>query len=209
MVGDSYDRNAQRYVDHVGAEMQHVSVDRAGLRLFAESVGPGKQTLDAGCGPGHIAAFLAAHGLSVQGVDISAAMIEMACESFPDIVFQVGRLGDLPVVDSSFDAVVSRHSVIHTEPADLDDVFCEFARVLVSDGHLFLSFFATSQASEHGMPFDHSVCTAYQFDPSVISALLKRHGFDEEVRIVRQPQPEERQIPHAVLIARRTGVPAD
>ena len=33
--------------------------------------------------------------------------------------------------------------------------------------------------------------------------MLAAHGFNDEVRIVRQPLPNERQLPHAVLIARR------
>jgi ubiquinone/menaquinone biosynthesis C-methylase UbiE len=204
-VSASYDRNAQRYFDHVGSETQHVSVDRAGLRFFAELVGPGRETLDAGCGPGHITAFLASHGLSISGVDISPAMIKLARASFPDIIFRVGQLADLPVADSSVDAVVSRHSVIHTEPERLGEVFAEFARVLAPDGRLFLSFFAASNAGEHGQPFDHAVWAAYQLDPSIISGLLISYGFDEEVRLVRQPRPEERQMPHATLFARRSA----
>jgi ubiquinone/menaquinone biosynthesis C-methylase UbiE len=204
-VSDSYDRNAQAYFDLVGRETQHASVDRACLRLFAELVGPAMVTLDAGCGPGHIAAFLGFHGLRISGVDSSPAMIELAQASFPDIVFRVGELADLPIGDSSVDAVVSRHSVIHTEPQHLDAVFSEFARVLAPGGRLFLSFFAAPNAAEHGRPFDHAVCTAYRLDPSTISALLSSHGFDEEVRVVRQPRPEERQMPHATLFARYTG----
>jgi len=204
-VNDSYDRDARAYFDLLGSELQHVSVDRAGLRLFAELVGPGKQTLDAGCGPGHIAAFLASNGLSISGVDISPAMIELAQASFPDIVFCVGQLADLPVSNSSVDAVVSRHSIIHTEPEHLAEVFSEFARVLAPEGRLFLSFFAAANVAGHGQPFDHAVCTAYQLEPSAISALLASYGFEEEIRVVRQPRPEERQMPHATLFARHTS----
>lgn len=204
-VSDSYDRNAQAYFDLVGSETQHASVDRASLRLFAELVGAGRETLDAGCGPGHIAAFLASNGLSISGVDISPAMIGLAQVSFPNIVFRVGRLINLPVGNSSVEAVVSRHSVIHVEPERLGEVFSEFARVLAPGGRLFLSFFAAANVDEHGQPFDHAVCTAYQLDPSTISVLLASYGFEEEVRVVRQPRPEERQMPHATLFARHTG----
>jgi len=205
-VRDGYDRASQRYFDHVRSEMQHVSVDRAGLRLFAELVGEGAETLDAGCGPGHIAAFLAGNGLRVSGLDISPAQIGIAEASFPDIAFRVGELTDLPLGDSSVDAVVARHSVIHTEPHRLGEVFAEFARVLEPEGRLFISFFAATDAAEHGRPFDHAVCTAYQLDPNVISSLLAEVGPQEEVRLVRQPGSDERQLPHATLFCRHAAV---
>lgn len=204
-LSGSYDQIAQLYLDHVGNEMEQMSVDRAGLQLFVEMVGPEARTIDAGCGPGHIAAFLDSCGLSVLGVDISPAMIELAEASFPGIEFRVGRLADLPSSDSSVEAVVSRHSVIHTEPERLGEVFSEFARVLLPDGVLFLSFFATEEVHDHGRPFDHKACTADQLDPTIISSLLASHGLQEEVRLVRRPGAEERDIPHATLFARRTG----
>jgi ubiquinone/menaquinone biosynthesis C-methylase UbiE len=204
-VGDSYDRDAQRYVDHVGGEMQHPSLDRAALRLFAELVGPNASALDVGCGPGHVTAFLAAHGLSISGIDCSPALIELARESFPEIDFDVGHLADLSARSGSLDAVVSRHSIIHTEPQRLDEVFSEFSRVLTPGGRLFLSFFAVPDGGQHGEPFDHAICTAYQLDPSTLSEMLSSHGLDEEMRLTRQPLEEERTIPHTTLIARRIG----
>ncbi len=203
---ESYDRASQRYFAHVRNELQHVLVDRASLRLFAELVGDGAETLDAGCGPGHIAAFLAGHGLKVSGLDISPAQIEIAEASFPDIAFRVGELADLPLGDASVDAVVARHSVIHIEPQRLGEVFAEFARVLRSGGRLFVSFFAAATPSDHGRGFDHAVCTAYQLDPNVISALLAEVGLEEEIRLVRQPGPDERRLPHATLFCRPTTV---
>ena len=199
----SYDRNAQRYFDHVAGETAAPSADRAGLRLFAELVGPNKAVLDVGCGPGHITAFLADAGLSISGVDISPAMIELAQSSFPHINFRLGDQADLPFATASLDGVVSRHSIIHTPPEQLSDVVAEFARVLRRGSLLFVSFFAAADPSGHGLSFDHAVCLAYQFDPNRIAAMLADHGFAEEVRIVRQPRPEERQLPHATLFARR------
>lgn len=208
-VGDSYDRNSQRYLDHVGSELEHASVARASLRLFAELVCPGATTLDAGCGPGHVSAFLASNGLNVCGIDISPKMIDLARAGFPDIAFQAGHMADLPVDNCSVEAVVSRHSVIHTDPERLGEVFAEFARVLTPGGRLFLSFFAADHVRDHGQAFDHAVCTAYQLDPNCISELLAGYGLEEEVRLVRRPRADERQIPHATLFARRVGALVD
>lgn len=202
---ESYDLSAQRYFDRFRNEFDHVSLDRSALQLFAELAGPGAQTLDAGCGPGHVAAFLAAKGLSITGVDISPTLIQIAKDAFPDIDFRVGELADLPMENASVQAVVSRHSVIHTHPDDLDATFSEFRRVLRTDGRLFISFFGVDDAGEHGGAFDHKVCTAYQLDPDVVSHSLARQGIEEEMRLVRRPRSGERQLPHATLIAVRTG----
>jgi len=204
-VREGYDGLAQVYFDFVGSEMQHVSVVRAGLRFFAELVKPGATTLDAGCGPGHISAFLASEGLDVSGIDISPTTIDLAAATFPDINFAVASLAELPQADSSLDAVVARHSIIHTHPDQIGDVFAEFARVLRPKGRLFVSFFATTTPEEHGRPFDHQVCTAYQLDASNIADVLTSHGLHEEFRIVRQPRENERQMPHAMLYARLTS----
>ena len=204
-IRESYDPNARRYFDHVRSEFDHVSLDRAALQLFADLSGPGALTLDAGCGPGHVADFLAGKGLSITGVDISPALIQIATDAFPDIGFCIGELADLPVESASVEAVVSRHSVIHTHPDDLDAIFSEFRRVLSPEGRLFISFFGVDDAGEHGFAFDHAVCTAYQLDPDVVSQMLSGNGIDEEMRLLRQSGSGERQLPHATLIGRRTG----
>ncbi|MEZ5377014.1 MAG: class I SAM-dependent methyltransferase [Acidimicrobiales bacterium] len=205
-VRHSYDAPARRYLDHVGGEMHHASLERSALQLFADLAGPDALTIDAGCGPGHITSFLADRGLQkICGIDLSPEMIALAQASFPAIDFRVGELAMLPVADGGVDAVVSRHSIIHTEPPQLEAVFTEFARVLVPGGLLFVSFFAVSESSEHGEPFDHAVCTAYQLDPSTVAGMLSAVGIVEEMRLLRRPTTRERQIPHATLIARRVS----
>src|SRR5436190_11211250 len=64
-VRDSYDRVAERYADEIGGELAGKPVDRALLRSLTELVstmdgsnGSG-YVADLGCGPGHIAAYLA------------------------------------------------------------------------------------------------------------------------------------------------------
>ncbi len=92
---DGYDQMAEVYANHVALEMTVPSLVRSVLQLFAHQVqqqGPGK-VVDAGCGPGHVTAFLAGLGLDVFGVDNSPALLEIARASHPDIRFEPGRLG--------------------------------------------------------------------------------------------------------------------
>ena len=61
-----YDASADRYIGFVGTEVSPATegpVDRALLNAFVEMIhsGPGTAVADVGCGPGRVAAFLAAH----------------------------------------------------------------------------------------------------------------------------------------------------
>lgn len=95
------------------------------------------RALDAACGTGRHAGHLAALGFETVGVDATAAMLDVARTSFPDVDFREGRLEALPVDDTSFDVVTSALAVCHAP--DLDPVFAEFARVLKPGGTLILS----------------------------------------------------------------------
>lgn len=202
---DGYDQMAEVYTNHVSLEMTAPSIVRSLFESFAHQVqqqNPGK-VADVGCGPGHITAFLASLGLDIFGIDISPSLLEIARNAHLDIRFEIGRLASLPVETDSLQAIVSRHSLIHTPanlvPAALD----EFARVLAPDGLLFLSFFGSAAPASHGDPFDHAVTTAYQLDVDVMGDLLNSAGFTEQLRMIRQPKEDERQLPHGTFFAKK------
>lgn len=201
---EGYERMAQTYADHVALEMTVASLGRAVLESFAlevmkQELGP---VADVGCGSGHVTAHLARLGLDIFGVDNAPALLDLARSAYPELRFETGQLASLPVATDSLQAVVSKHSLIHT-PADLVPlVLDEFARVVRPGGLLFLSFFGAEEPAMHGEGFDHAVTTAYQLDVDVMAASVAAAGFKEETRIVRQPRENERQLPHGTLIAR-------
>lgn len=105
----------------------------------------GEAVLDLGSGPG-LDAFLAAQKVGDQGrvigVDMTPEMIERARDGarkvgLSQVEFRQGRLEDLPVEDSSVDAVTS-NCVINLVP-DKAQVFAETARVLKPGGRLVIS----------------------------------------------------------------------
>jgi SAM-dependent methyltransferase len=79
--------------------------------------GPGRRTLDLGCGEGRVARDLAALGHVVTGIDASPAMVSAAREAHPDGEYLVGDATSLPFADASFDLVVAYNSLM-----DVDDV---------------------------------------------------------------------------------------
>lgn len=82
-----------------------------------------KTVLDAGCGNGALASFLATRGYEVTGIDASLSGIEIARAHFPGIKFEVGTFDagpDRPSSKVKFDAVCSTEVVEHLyAPHDL------------------------------------------------------------------------------------------
>lgn len=93
--------------------------------------------LDAACGTGRHAAYLASLGHEVIGVDASPEMLAVARKKLPDTEFHRADLHELPLPDASVDALVCALALSYVP--DLAPVFAEFARVLRPGGHLVIS----------------------------------------------------------------------
>jgi len=101
---------------------------------------PGSAVLDVGCGAGfdlYVAALLTGPHGSVQGVDLTEAMVAKARENLRKVgivnaeVRQV-ETERLPFADNSFDAIIS-NGVINLSP-DKDALFRELHRMLRPGG---------------------------------------------------------------------------
>jgi SAM-dependent methyltransferase len=116
------------------------------LRLFAiegppvqrllDGLAPG-EVLDAACGTGRYAAYLAARGHAVTGVDQSTDMLELARQKVPGGRFLPGDLTALPLDDASVDAAVCALALVHV--ADVRPAIAELARVVRPGGRIVIS----------------------------------------------------------------------
>ena len=93
--------------------------------------------LDAACGTGRFAEFLAKRGHQVIGVDSSPDMLAHARRRVPDAEFRVAELDRLPLPDDSVDVIVCALALVHVPR--LQPVLAEFARVLRPGGDLVIS----------------------------------------------------------------------
>jgi ubiquinone/menaquinone biosynthesis C-methylase UbiE len=98
---------------------------------------PAGDALDAACGTGRHAAYLAARGHRVIGVDSSPDMLAVARRKVPEGEFLDGELDELPLADASVDLAVCAIALSHVE--DIRPVFAELARVLRPNGDLIVS----------------------------------------------------------------------
>ncbi len=93
--------------------------------------------LDAACGTGRFAEFLAKRGHQVIGVDSSPGMLAHARRRVPDGEFHVAALDQLPLPDGSVDVIICALALVHVPR--LQPVLAEFARVLRPGGDLVIS----------------------------------------------------------------------
>ncbi|MFI1868645.1 SAM-dependent methyltransferase [Streptomyces jumonjinensis] len=124
-------------------------------RKVTETLGlrPGEHVLDAGCGPGETAVYLAKeYGVRVTGVTVSGFEIGAARSKAEDagvvdkVRFQYGDYMELPFPDGSFDAVLALESLQNAP--DLGRVLKELFRVLRPGGRISFSDFSLESDAE-------------------------------------------------------------
>ena len=201
----SYDAVAADYADLLRDELATKPLDRAMLAAFAEEVRArgGGPVADLGCGPGRVTAHLAALGLDVHGVDLSAAMVDVARRTYPGLRFDEGSMTDLDLDDGALAGIVAWYSVIHTPTNRLPEVFTEFARVLRPGGELLLAFQVGSEQVRLEQAYGHPVSlVVHRRSPDEVAGLLRDAALDVHARLVREPEGSEK-CPQAYLLARR------
>jgi len=98
---------------------------------------PGERLLDLGCGTGHLTADIADRGASVLGIDRSAATIERARETYPDLRFERADARAVET-DEPFDAVFS-NAALHWIPADDQNAVLRAVADVLRPGRRFVA----------------------------------------------------------------------
>jgi SAM-dependent methyltransferase len=167
----------------------------------------GRRVLDAGCGPGHYAAWLVDQGATVLALDASPKMVQLARQRLGDgaQVRQADLNEPLDFLEAaSFDLVLSTLALDYVR--DWDWLFADFRRVLVEGGRLVFSvhhpffldlkveadvedrYFCTEQVEEDWRVFGLTI-PAYRRPLGAMSSALWGAGFLIEQLI--EPQPTE------------------
>lgn len=110
-----------------------------GTDAFISLLKPGSSVLDAGCGSGVKARYLAGRGLDVTGVDFSERMIELAKRELPEAKFLVLDLRDLDTLHQTFDGVFVQAALLHVPKKDVWDVLRKLKDKLKVGGYLYLA----------------------------------------------------------------------
>ncbi|MEV4557419.1 methyltransferase domain-containing protein [Kitasatospora sp. NPDC049285] len=102
--------------------------------LDAAEVGAGTRVLDAGTGPGTVAAAALRRGAEVVAVDAEPSMVALAAANAPGAEVRHAVLPDFPFADGAFDAAVANFVVNHVE--DPWAALTELRRVVRPGGRL-------------------------------------------------------------------------
>ena len=138
-VAAEYDRLAEQYAAALGDELDGKSFDRWLLaRLAAEAAGG--QGLDVGCGPAHVAGFLADHGVVMTGLDLSPNMVAEARAREPDVHVVQGSFVVPPMPrggdprDPGWALVTAWYAFVHLAQSELVPTITALTRVLRRGG---------------------------------------------------------------------------
>ncbi len=210
-VAAEYDRLAERYTEFLGDELDGKSFDRWLLaRLAAEAAGG--QGLDVGCGPAHVAGFLADHGVAMTGLDLSPNMVAQARAREPDVQVVQGSFVVPPMPrggdprDPGWALVTAWYAFVHLAQTELSPTIAALTRVLRRGGVLAL---ATHVGNEVQHPGDlWGVATDLDFvlhDAPAVVAAAEAAGLVDIEWYRRSPLPQEPPTERLYLRGRRAG----
>lgn len=203
-VRRSYDAVAEQYVASFGGELAGKPLDRALLACLLEQLGQDAPVADLGCGPGHVAAWLASGGAAVVGIDLSPGMIAVGRREYPQVDFREGDFLALPAAAGEFAAVVALYSIIHLAPGELRGAFAEMCRVLRPGGLVLVAFHAGTEVRHLDQWWGQQVDVDFRFfEPGSIAGVMEDAGLRVEARLERASYPQEVQTRRAYLLARR------
>jgi ubiquinone/menaquinone biosynthesis C-methylase UbiE len=147
--------------------------------------GEGRHILDAGCGIGGAARYLAAEtGCRVTGIDLTSEYVETA-KALTQLTGQAGKVGfetasalDLPFDDAAFDGAITIHVAMNIP--DRAALYDEIARVL-KPGAVFCLYDVMKKGDEalaYPVPWAESPETSHLEKVEDMPALLEVAGFE-------------------------------
>jgi 2-polyprenyl-6-hydroxyphenyl methylase/3-demethylubiquinone-9 3-methyltransferase len=125
----NYAQFADRYAAATPTKAANAYYDRPAVQSLLPEVA-GRDVLDAGCGPGHYAAWLARRGARVVGLDVTPEMLALARAHVAGLavtLLEADLERPLPLADAAFDVVMC--PLVFDYIRDLGPTLREFRRV--------------------------------------------------------------------------------
>jgi uncharacterized protein YceH (UPF0502 family) len=157
-VRSTYATVAENYAAMLATELDNLPFERWLLDRVAAEAGT-RPVVDAGCGPGHVTAYLATAGADARGIDLTPQMVDQARVRFPGLRFDVADLTQLirPQDAEGWGAVLGWYSLIHLAGSEFRDGVAALARPLAPGGVLVLAVHAGREVRRLTSWFEHDV----------------------------------------------------
>ena len=205
-VRRAYSVVAADYTEALAAELDDLPFERWLLDRVAAEAGA-RPVIDAGCGPGHVTAHLAAAGADARGLDLSAEMVQQARTRFPGLRFDVGDLTRLirPETADGWGAVLGWYSLIHLAGSEFPAAVAALARPLAAGGVLVLATHASREVRRVTSWFGREVELDFvPHQPADVVAAVTAAGLQDVEWYVRGPvQARDESTDRLYLLARR------
>ncbi|WP_088318807.1 DUF480 domain-containing protein [Kineosporia sp. R_H_3] len=207
-VRSSYAAVAATYAARLTTELDDLPFERWLLDRTAAAAGH-RPVVDAGCGPGHVTAHLAAAGADARGLDLTPAMVDQARERFPGLRFDVEDLTRLirPETADGWGAVLGWYSLIHLAGSELPGAVGALARPLAPGGVLLLGLHAGHEVRHLTSWFDEDVeLDLVLHEPADVVAAVTAAGLTDVEWYLRGPLEGRGETTQRLYVmARRAG----
>ncbi|SRR5579875_1407993 len=204
IVAAGYDQIAGRYLAWSGGNPDDPRMRSAALLL--DSLAPGADVLELGCGAGGPTTQTLAKHFNLTGVDISAESVRLARLAIPGATLIQADMGSLDFPAASFDAVVAFYSIIHLPREEHAALFRSIARWL-RPGGLFVATLGVSE-TEDGYEADWLGAPMYwsHYESATNQRLITEAGL--HIISAREETTDEDGSPVTFLwVVARRGVP--
>ena len=188
------DTAARDYTDEFADELDGKPFDRELLTRFAAATAGRGTVADVGCGPGHVAGFLAARGVDMYGIDISTEMVAIAHGRHPAIPFLTGNMLALGLRRGALAGITAFYSLIHLPRGLVGTALAELRRVLRPDGRLLLAVHGGEGEVHRDSWYERPVkMAATLFSRDELVRTITGAGFVIEQALTRPPYEFEYQ----------------
>lgn len=205
-VRTAYDSVADAYSENFGSELDHKPFDRWWLARLAE-LAEGQPMADAGCGTGHLTAYLKSLGARCLGFDLSPGMIQRAKTDHPGVRFEVADLRNLPKPGDGWAVVVAHYALVHLAASEVPAAIAALARTLRPGGWLSLATHVGREVRHVEDWFGHSVDLHFVFhEAPAVRAAVTTAGLELAEWYVRGPlSGVEAETERLYVLARKPG----
>jgi len=204
----AYMNVAEKYHEDFKDELATQDFDRYLLDQIAESLDDEARVLDAGCGPSaQVAHYMESKGLKTVAADICPRCIEMVSESSPEIECIITDMRNSSLKDNSFDAIVAKHSIIHTPRSQAYKFFREFHDLLRPGGRLLV---VVKKGKEEGIItgdwWQNEEIYFTHFMEFELEAYAREYSFSIDLLETRKPYESEIPVDRIYLLCTKMDI---